>query len=459
MAAKPPDAFLSYTHFDDQYHGGAIGKFCDRLSMAVQAVTAKPFEIFRDVDGIELGENWRGRLNIALGEARFFIPILTPNYFESKACRDELARFLEFEKQSGRNDLILPIYYLDCRHLEDPELRATDPLAAAIHERQHHDWRKLRNKPFGSSAVRTELERLAHRIDRARRRPAERVPTKGADTFGRARLVSIDPGTVLRDVDAFWCPEIVVIPPGEFMMGRPEGEETYGNERPQHLVKISYWLAVGRYPITFDEYDHFTEITDRELPSDDGWGRGRRPLINVTWYDATAYVQWLEFQTGHPYRLLSEAEWEYACRAGTTTRYWWGDEITPEQANYGENIGRTSEVGTYRANPWGLYDMHGNVWEWVADRWHDTYDGAPDDGSAWTAGGRSVVQRGGSWQHEPTHLRSASRTSASAGHPRFMRAGRNRACPLLQAPTRGSRIPAPRRPREGARAGATAPVR
>jgi TIR domain len=171
MATKSPDAFLSYTHFDDQYHGGAIGRFSDRLSMAVRAITAKPFEILRDIDGIELGENWRERLNIVLGETRFFIPILTPNYFESKACRDELARFLEFERQSGRNDLILPIYYIDCAVLEDPKLRSDAPLAMEIDGRQRYDWRKLRNKPFGNSAVRTELERLARQIHRARLRP------------------------------------------------------------------------------------------------------------------------------------------------------------------------------------------------------------------------------------------------------------------------------------------------
>jgi hypothetical protein len=177
MATKSPDAFLSYTHFDDQYHGGAIGRFSDRLSMAVRAITAKPFEIFRDIDGIELGENWRERLNIVLGETRFFIPILTPNYFESKACRDELARFLEFEKQCGRHDLILPIHYIDCAVLEDPKLRSGDPLAMEIDGRQRYDWRKLRNKPFGNTAVRTELERLAHQIHRARLRPMSEMRT------------------------------------------------------------------------------------------------------------------------------------------------------------------------------------------------------------------------------------------------------------------------------------------
>jgi formylglycine-generating enzyme required for sulfatase activity len=133
-------------------------------------------------------------------------------------------------------------------------------------------------------------------------------------------------------------------------------------------------------------------------------------VIEVSWDDAKAYVNWLKRETGHPYGLLSEAEWEYACRAGTTTPYSWGDEITPENANYGRNVGKTTEVNTYPANPWGLHDMHGNVWEWVEDCWNDSYQGAPSDGSAWTSGDCSRrVLRGGSWFDEPVLLRSAIR--------------------------------------------------
>jgi formylglycine-generating enzyme required for sulfatase activity len=139
-------------------------------------------------------------------------------------------------------------------------------------------------------------------------------------------------------------------------------------------------------------------------------------VIKVSWEDAKVYVEWLAGETGQPYRLLSEAEWEYACRAGTTTRYWWGDEITPENANYGENLGRTTEVGTYRANPWGLYDMHGNVWEWVEDCSNDSYEGAPEDGSAWTRGDCTRrVLRGGSWSNKIRDLRSANRFAVRLG--------------------------------------------
>jgi formylglycine-generating enzyme required for sulfatase activity len=168
--------------------------------------------------------------------------------------------------------------------------------------------------------------------------------------------------------------------------------------------------------VTFEEYDHFVEVMGREKPDDESWGRGRRPVINVSWNDAKAYVAWLKQASGKHYRLLSEAEWEYACRAGTTTRYAWGDDPpTPEQANFGRKVGKTTEVGIYPANPWGLYDMHGNVWEWVEDCWHDSYGGAPNDGSAWLEedGGDcgSRILRGGSWGNGPGVLRSANRDS------------------------------------------------
>ena len=404
-----PDAFLSYTRFDDQHDGGAISAFRLRLADAVRAVTGQPFEIFQDVDGIGLGEKWSDKLDQILDQARFFMPIITPTYFTSAACREELEKFLQAEARRGRADLVLPIYYIECEILEDPALRAADSLASAIHERQRQDWRVLRFEPVDAKDVRLARERLAREISRVRRRALPQAPAR-TPTDGERPALRHEPGTVFRDIDAPWCPELVVLPRGRFAMGSPgDAHSRYADERPQHEVRIAYDLAVGRYPVTFEEYDRFAEAGGADLSRDEGWGRGRRPVINVSWKEAKAYVAWLGEETGHAYRLLSEAEWEYACRAGTTSRYWWGDDPpTPARAAF--DMDRSTEVGAYPPNPWGLYDMHGNVWDWVEDCWNDSYAGAPDDGSAWTSGDCSRrVLRGGSWGDRGDALCSSGR--------------------------------------------------
>jgi len=221
-------------------------------------------------------------------------------------------------------------------------------------------------------------------------------------------------------------PEMVVIPAGSFQMGSPDNEPGRSNdEGPRHPVTIQSF-ALGRYEVTFYDYDRFAKATGRTLPSDEGWGRRNRPVINVTLHDAQAYTQWLSAQTDHTYRLPSEAEWEYAARAGTTTPYWWGDVASHEQANYdkyksvgGVAQGRdqweyTAPVGSFPPNPFELYDTADNVWEWVADCWHESYQHAPADGSAWMQEDGGIcdflrVVRGGSWRSHPQYLRSAFR--------------------------------------------------
>jgi len=219
--------------------------------------------------------------------------------------------------------------------------------------------------------------------------------------------------TIFRDIDEPWCPEMVMLPAGTFLMGSPESEAgRFGNEGPQHEVTISRPFALGRYPVTFNEYDHFCAEAGREKPGDRGWGRGRRPVINVNHEDAEAYCAWLSDVTGSAYQLPSEAMWEYACRAGTTTAYAFGDQLTRMQANFDDSeSGMTSEVGTYPANAWHLHDMHGNVWEWCQDWFHPSYEGAPDDGNAWLAPASTHrVLRGGSWLSFARSLRSACRS-------------------------------------------------
>jgi formylglycine-generating enzyme required for sulfatase activity len=220
--------------------------------------------------------------------------------------------------------------------------------------------------------------------------------------------------------DAEFGPEMVAVPAGEFWMGSKDGEGN-ADERPRHKVTIAEPFAVGRFAVTFDEWDAARAaggVTHDPSGQVGGSGR-RRPVIDVSWDDAQAYVKWLSFTTVQPYRLLSEAEWEYCCRAGTETQYWWGDEVSREQANYDGNYAwekgakdnqKLRPVNSFRPNAWGLYQVHGNVWEWCADCWHGNYRDAPADGSAWTAGdGQYRVARGGSWGGGSDTLRAARR--------------------------------------------------
>jgi formylglycine-generating enzyme required for sulfatase activity len=215
------------------------------------------------------------------------------------------------------------------------------------------------------------------------------------------------------------CPDMVMLPPGEFLMGSPESETgRKDTEAPQHKVTIVRAFAVSRFELTFDEWDACSILGGCAYqPSDESWGRGTRPVINVSWHDAQQYLNWLSRKTGKPYRLLSEAEWEYAARGGSGQAYSWGDQIGTERAHckgcgsYWNNT-QTAPVGSFAANAFGLHDMHGNVWEWVEDCWHNSYQGAPTDGSAWVTGctdeTRHVV-RGGGWDDIPEDLRAAAR--------------------------------------------------
>ena len=227
------------------------------------------------------------------------------------------------------------------------------------------------------------------------------------------------PATVFRDCPT--CPEMVVIPAGRFRMGCVSGRDCWDNEQPVHEVQVSSF-ALGVYEVTFEEYERFARATGRDRPNDRGWGRGGRPVINVSWEDAQAYAAWLSRETGEAYRLPSESEWEYSARAGSTTRYSWGQDIGRNRANCDGCGSRwdddeTAPAGSFAANGWGLHDMHGNVWEWVEDCWHENYARAPRDGSAWTSGGNCGrrVLRGGSWFNSPVLLRSAYRGRNGAG--------------------------------------------
>ena len=250
-------------------------------------------------------------------------------------------------------------------------------------------------------------------------------------------------------------PQMVAVAAGWFVMGSPASEpqrefQMKGTETPQHKVTIGQSLAVARHPVTRGEFSTFVNTTGYIIASgmhiwtgvewkldlnaswrNPGFQQGDdHPVVCVNWDDAKAYAAWLAEITGKPYRLLTEAEREYVARAETTTPFWWGSSITPAQANYngaaepyegggvkGEWRKGTVPVSSFQPNPWGLFNVHGNVWEWCEDVWHDSYEGAPSNESAWSKGGephRRVV-RGGSWDNKPRYLRSANRYGIASG--------------------------------------------
>jgi len=212
------------------------------------------------------------------------------------------------------------------------------------------------------------------------------------------------------------CPEMVVIPPGRFRMGDLHGGGMYW-EKPVREIRIDDSFAVGKFELTFTEWDACE--SDGGCGGyrliDWGWGRNNRPVINVSWHDAKEYLAWISRKTGLEYRLLSESEWEYVARGGTTTRYSWGNSIGSHNANCSGcgsewDTVKTSPVGSFAPNGFGLFDVHGNVWEWVEDCWHDSYDDAVRDEC------RGRVLRGGSLVSGPRNLRAAARSWDAPDH-------------------------------------------
>ncbi|MDE0702554.1 MAG: SUMF1/EgtB/PvdO family nonheme iron enzyme [Rhodospirillaceae bacterium] len=233
----------------------------------------------------------------------------------------------------------------------------------------------------------------------------------------RRRIVVMKPGRQFKHCSA--CPQMVALPTGSFTMGSPPNE--FGRkdrEGPRRVVRFRKQFAVGKHEVTFAQWDACEAAggCGNHFPGDATWGRGNRPVINVSWRDAKRYVRWLSAVTGKPYRLLTEAEWEYAARAGSRTAYGWGAFVGRNRANCkgcGSRWGgrKTARVGSFAKNRFGLHDMHGNVREWVEDCSHGSYRGAPKDGRAWTDSGdcRKRMKRGGSWRDRPERVRAASR--------------------------------------------------
>jgi formylglycine-generating enzyme required for sulfatase activity len=274
--------------------------------------------------------------------------------------------------------------------------------------------------------------------------PAAIAVPVGPPASAQIRHIVPGSGTTVWFKDLAEGPELVVVQAGEFLMGSPpdeDGRHPDGWEGPQHRVVIRTPFAVGRFAVTCGEFAAFVEATGHAMPdkmwtwesrkAEERGGRSfrnpgfaqtaRHPVVGISFEDAAAYLRWLGERTGSTYRLLSEAEWEYVARAGTATPFWWGRSISTDQANYDGNYtygdgskgtyrNGTEPVDSFAPNPWGLYQMHGNVWEWCADCWNANYHGAPADDSSWSIGDCSQrVLRGGSWINDPQFLRAACR--------------------------------------------------
>ncbi len=322
------------------------------------------------------------------------------------------------------------------KHAEDEE-RGRQEAGA---KRQAEERKRLRRESLARQRAedeaqereQAEAKRRAEEKERARqeaeaKREAAEQERQQALANQRSPLTATQE-RALKPGDSFKegaeCPELIVVPAGRFLMGSPAGQG-YDDEHPQHAVTIARPFALAKFAVTFDEWDACAARGGcRADVSDNGWGRGRRPVINVSWDDAQAYVKWLSGITGRPYRLLSEAEHEYAARAGSQTKYHWGDDIKlngKPMANCdgcGSQWGgeQTAPVGSFSPNAFGLYDIVGNVSQWTEDCCTPSYQGAPADGSAWTSGtrGRRGV-RGGASDSIPGSLRSAFRGRVVTG--------------------------------------------
>lgn len=337
------------------------------------------------LDAVDLipGQNWREVIPKAIREATIFLACFSKRSIAKQGYVQREFRYAlsTYAERPPGSIYLIPVRLDDC---EVPDFQLAE---LELNLRDLH-WVDL----FDEGG----FERLVGAIER-NVKPAPAPSSQQRKPF-----------ETFKDINAPWCPEMVLLPAGSFMMGSPASEKVRrGNDGPQHEVTISQSFALGRFVVTFKEYDYFCDQTRREKPGDQGWGRGRSPVMNVNHGDAEAYCAWLSKVTGSIYQLPTEAMWEYACRAGTTTAYAFGDDLTIEEANFEYNVDQTNQVDAYPPNYWGLYGMHGNVWEWCADGRREYTQQAVTDPLGPATGDRAM--RGGSWIHDARTGAAASR--------------------------------------------------
>ena len=488
VAPLKPTGFWSYHRPDGGHSDGRMARLHALLEGEIRGRVGEAVRIFRDEETLRVGAEWEREINDELDRSSFLIAVVTPGFLRSKWCCDEVLRFRQREAALGRHDLIFPIHYIDVADFRAHRRgECHDPAVLdLLYQRQLLPFENFRHDDTSDPTVRRIIGRLArdiyarlYALDEAPAAPADAAPVS---TVSRARAAGssaprpVPPSTLASaprpapsgEVD----PEMARIEPKPFIMGVSDAEEARenvpkdyrGRALPQRKVTIARDFWIGRYPVTRGEFAHFIAESGYDIPKGAytyvvgmGWAQSaahdwrdpgfpqddRHPVVCVNHDDASAYTRWLSDKTGRHYRLPTEAEWEYAARAGTTTARFWGDDrdgarrhanvadrslmrewkmqFDPEQFfDWDDGFPFTAPVGSFDPNPLGLYDMLGNVWEWTQDHWHDNYKGAPTDGSAWTTGGSKDgeglrVLRGGAWDNDPWGVRAGARLGDHGG--------------------------------------------
>ena len=424
--------FISYSHKDK----GWLEKLQTHLTPLQRDGT---ISVWADT-AIKPGQIWKEEIEKALARAKVAVLLVSPEFLASKFIyENELPPLLEANATEGLTILWIPVrpsHYTrtviaDYQAAHDP----AKPLSGMSRTKQDGALvetvkkievvappSSLSSPTPPASLVITPADPVLPVIQNIHGWSAQQVRSLQQQT-AQALKMPVEFQDALKDGSQ--GPMMVVIPGGRFLMGSPSDEPERRDEERQHEVEVASF-ALGKYAVTFDEYDQFAHAMGQTLPKDGGWGRGWRPVISVSWLNAVAYADWLSKQTGQTYRLPTEAEWEYACRAGTTTPFCFGTTIGTEQANYDGNFvygkgqkgmyrRKTVEVGQFPANPWGLHDLHGNVWEWTSSEYDEKYGGAELRAVSARDSSSPRVLRGGSWSYGPEWLRSAARRG---GDPR-----------------------------------------
>jgi formylglycine-generating enzyme required for sulfatase activity len=418
----PRNIFISYRRDDSRYQARMV------YTAFTQVVPRD--SVFMDIDAIPPGANFRKILKDWVDQCEILLALIGPGWIDAadpttgRRRLDNPSDFVRIEiaEALAREIPVVPML------LDGTPMPKIDQLPADLKELVDRQAEIVEYRTFDTDVARL-IQKLRLGPSAEDRRSADgRIKIDAPIIHGAANGWFL-PGNGKTEwfKDHENGPEMVVVPAGSFTMGSTANEPERFDREAEVRVWIAAPIAVSKYTVTFDEWDAC--VTDGGCngykPDDVGWGRTKHPVVDVNWDDAKAYAAWLSYKTAKTYRLLSESEWEYVARAGTTTPFWWGSSITPLQANYdgsadpykgggskGEDRKRTVPVDSFEPNPWGIYNVHGNVWEWTGDCWNESNSGNPRDGSSRTTGDcdRRVV-RGGSWASEPPVLRAAYRAA------------------------------------------------